>query len=375
MMATAIKIPDGRTALSCRRPDGLLRLERGCAIQRRSGGFSLIEIIGVLAIIAILAAATLPALIQEVDYASAAKEYSNLDALASGLQNGASSARYIPLADPVDWPGFLANYLGWETNAVQTNLFSHNSRAFLIDPGLVIGSANPTSAHFQQTALGASPVTSARFIIASSISLPLPPSGSIDFNLLWNTTDKTLPSGAPWDNWQAAGGKGTDLILKRVDLTTSFVRVILNNADAINNASYIIDNNPVSNLAVGAPPFEAFFLAGTVLSLQGAANSVSQVLQQDVSWVFQNGNWHKTKTGPDPYGALQPAVQAFLLDTPNNAMTTATVLQEMLNYMSKYDQYAKSKFLSTKLRGQLQTISQQLSQDLNQIVTAPPPPP
>jgi hypothetical protein len=92
-----------------------------------------------------------------------------------------------------------------------------------------------------------------------------------------------------------------------------------------------------------------------------------------VSWVFQNGNWHKTKTGPDPYGALQPAVQAFLLDPPNNSTTTATVLQLMSNYMNLYKQWADKGFPSGALETQLQSISQQLSQNINQIVVPPGP--
>src|ERR1700756_4241514 len=83
-------------------------------------GFSLIEMIGVLAVIAILAAVVLPVLLRQLDYAAQTYEGTNLVALASGFQNVATGQRYV--ASTGTWAGYVSTNIGWQLSAVQTNL-------------------------------------------------------------------------------------------------------------------------------------------------------------------------------------------------------------------------------------------------------------
>jgi prepilin-type N-terminal cleavage/methylation domain-containing protein len=340
----------------------------GAAAQRQLHAFSLIEIIAALAVVAILAAATLPVLIRQIDYAAQGIEATNLVTMASGFAQASSAQRYIPGFK--NWDVFTATNIGWQLSAVQKNS-RNNTRVFLIDQNLSIGATTAWTLPFQQDSNGAAPVVSPRFMIVSSLSAPLPPGlttgvpASSDFNALWNTPNDTIPVGTSWafNNWN---GQGADLKIQRVNLATSFSHVVLTSLDP-QPSSYSIDNSATISLNSGTK-FDAYFLKGTVLNLyyssaSGQALQAAQVLEQDSSWFFCNGLW---RNAPCP---ADLSLTGFESTVQNFFNVNLTVYNDMTNYMGLYLQYANGNFLSVSARLSLQNMTGKLNDGISDITT------
>src|SRR5207245_1430464 len=143
-------------------------------------GWTLIELIGVLAVIAILLAVLLPALIRELDKLAADQESAVLKSLSDGLQQSAMRNRYIP--SQADWASAGAAQVGMNVSDVSTNA-RRQPRFFIIDPRLQIGTNNAGLPYAQSNynsgsvvslANFAIPPISPRVMIVSSMSRPFP---------------------------------------------------------------------------------------------------------------------------------------------------------------------------------------------------------
>lgn len=84
------------------------------AITRRHGGFTLIEMIGVLAIISTLAAVLVPNVVKTVDEAVMDAEGKDLTTLASALDTYTSTNKRIPNA--AGWVAALAGVTSMSSN-------------------------------------------------------------------------------------------------------------------------------------------------------------------------------------------------------------------------------------------------------------------
>src|SRR5205823_4318831 len=98
--------------------------------------FSLIELIGVLAVMAILAAVMVPALIRQMDRIAGEQESAALKSFGDALQQSILRKCYIPSA--TDWATNIATELGVEVANATTNA-RRQPRFFLIDPALRTG--------------------------------------------------------------------------------------------------------------------------------------------------------------------------------------------------------------------------------------------
>src|SRR5438477_9026919 len=98
--------------------------------------FSLIELIGVLAVMAILAAVMVPALIRQMDRIAGEQESAALKSFGDALQQSIMRKRYIPGTS--DWATNIASELGVDVANVTSNS-RRQPRFFLIDPALQIG--------------------------------------------------------------------------------------------------------------------------------------------------------------------------------------------------------------------------------------------
>jgi prepilin-type N-terminal cleavage/methylation domain-containing protein len=355
---------------------------------RRRQAFSLIEIIGVLAIVAILAAVVLPVLLRQLDYAAQTAETAALQTLANGLQQGCLRQRHLPGTS--NWASFIATNAGCQTAAVLTN-GRNNLRVFLIDPTLVVGTNTGATLPYQQPALGPTNVpANPRFLLVSSLSAALPgmssgvPS-SADFNALWSNPDDRIPTNSSW-NWGAWKGKGTDLRIQRVNLASSFQRLLLNNNEAT-NAFYSIDNfAPVSLTATQR--VDAYYLTGTRLRLfQTSGTNVaqaSQVLAQDTSWVFSAGYWRNANVAVAPgsgggtniYDGLEHIIELFLSSPCNPQspfMCPLPVYNDMTNYMSRYLLWAGSGYSNTTYKTAMAAAYSTMVTDMDYLIKGGPP--
>lgn len=305
-------------------------------------GFTLIEMIGVLAVLAILAAVLVPALLKETDAAVSNQETATLQSFGNALQDYITRNRIIP----VDWTNAIASDYGLDPADVLRNPRG-NSRVFLIDTQGFGALALP----YWQTPTGtANPLTNAslpRLMIISSLGAILPALNSspstVDFSNLWNSTPNNFPSIIAGVFWP---GNPSDVIIQRINLGPLFNHLVLNNTDPT-NAFYSIDGGVTNCLTLANPQLDAWFLRGTVFNLYvtnynlGACQvEASQVLLQDSSWWFTAGVWRNSSVpaGSSP-GAMQPIVDMFYINSSHNGISPMNIYNDMTNYMASYTNF------------------------------------
>src|SRR3954470_17169118 len=96
-----------------------LTLDPSKSWRRKSGGFSLIEFIGVLTILALIAAAAGPTFIKRIDYAAKTSEKDVLTSLTNALVTGCLANNVIPVA--TNMPTTIAQALNCNASQVLTN--------------------------------------------------------------------------------------------------------------------------------------------------------------------------------------------------------------------------------------------------------------
>jgi type II secretory pathway pseudopilin PulG len=260
----------------------------------RPKAYSIIEFIGVLAVLAILAAALLPVFIKHVDIAAVNTETGTLNSISNAIVLQVLRNDQIP--SEATWSNAAANWLPLPLNNIAYNSRNY-ARAFVIDTSGWFNTNLPTSGYYNQTNGGTSVPTSPlmRMMVVSSLSANLPSGltsrpGSAIFNDLWNTGPGNLPANPIWNGWS---GRGDDLLVQRINLQPLFDQLILVNRDQNStNATFAINNSSTLTVTNGSPR-DAWYIGGSVVGL--SSNSLvlqtSYVLNRNISYVFENGTW------------------------------------------------------------------------------------
>lgn len=310
-------------------------------------GMTFIEILGVLAIVAILAAVLLPALVREVDKAVSDQETATLASLGKAVQQFAVTYRSVSNAP--NWSIMAAAAVGMSTSDLTSNP-RNQSRFFVID-----GAGWLTNTPFVQTVGGTSNPFNPRAMLLTSLGQPLPngiangtlPNAS-DFDNIWNATEGTVPPATVFTGWN---GSGQDLKIQRINLSPLFVHLILSTYGSTTNGYYSVDGGPTNAVTSGG--LDAYFLQNSVLNLyyQGANSSTNldsqQILIRDQSFVFYQNQWRANITGSaqNQVGVFDftAVVNAFLAAPPNTvagASTQQQVVQSFIDYMNAYNSWA-----------------------------------
>src|SRR5689334_3602689 len=100
-------------------------------IKIRATGFTLIEMIGALAVIAILASLMVPVVIRQIDRAAWNQEVINLGAVSNAVVLQALRNKTVSSGNT--WYTDSAAWLNMSPNAIATNARGF-SRAFVVDP-------------------------------------------------------------------------------------------------------------------------------------------------------------------------------------------------------------------------------------------------
>jgi type II secretory pathway pseudopilin PulG len=278
----------------------------------------MIELIGVLAVIALLIGILLPPIVRRVDRSTWTRETTDLNSLADSLTQSILRTRTVPSA--TNLAGAIAAQMTLPVSTVATNS-RRNARALLVDPALSInGAALP----YSQTNNGASSVVSARVIILSSLSRGLPIATGVpstnDFTNIWNAAENTVPGGTAFAGW---GGTGEDLRIRKINLEPLFYQMILvdHRSDTNNPPSYSVDGSSVTPVPAGPLGLNKFYFDGTVIGLHYSdANGVTQLqsrhlLKRNISFLFESGTWRGQVQGD------QQAFSAGGADFFNHAIT------------------------------------------------------
>ncbi len=329
---------------------------------RSAPAFTLIEMVGVLAVIMILATLIFSVTVRQLDQLEARKEDAALARLAEGLIRSIQRTRSIPAAS--NWVAAVAAELGEAPTQVEVNP-RNRARILWVDPRLEIG-ANGRGVPYRQGAVGSVVTDTSGFVIPpkhprlmllSSLGPAFPASvvsaGAVaaNFDALWDAPPETRPRTGPWADWS---GYGRDLRVQRLHLGPLFVRLILQQLNSSEPGRYVIDGLATNLL----PPngVNAFFIKGTALDLltHTGARETRQILLRDTSFMYTYGAWRGTV--PDPplvaTNNLRALLEPSLTDladlfsrSPRNrkAKASATpdaVLDAMENFMAAYQTWA-----------------------------------
>ncbi len=237
--------------------------------MRRPTGFSLLEMIGVMAVMAILAGALAPSVFRMLEESYQSAEATSLETLSEALEDYIKTQKSIPSS--ADWVAAVADYAALPPNRVELNE-KNFARRIYFDPMFFTNSNSSFSGFSQTSGLSARPY-SPRIIIASSLD------GAVTANL--NTHDRFS---AVWDQ------VGTPLItesktvfVERINLVSLFKRVLLSN-EATSQTSFELEGGSESAVAAASGGVdgqrEIYVISDTRLELNAAPYPGGTTLRQ-----------------------------------------------------------------------------------------------
>lgn len=275
---------------------------RSLAVAHRAA-FSLIEMIGVLAIIAIAAAILTPNLARRISRANGEKEDQTLAVLGDGLMRYARTYQGIPGQN--SWVTNIALTTGLALNEVaRVNPGdSASTRVYLIHPSFVPTNSSGADPLWSQAWGGAASVANAKILIVSShkSSLTLPVSSGrassvAAFDAIWNwsfdPSTKAPPSG--WaGSWT---GNGEYLHVQRINLAPLFQRVTFSNSHYPSVYPSAQFGNASSTNLSSAAAIDAFYLQGTYLRLYkdagaGGTLDLSHSIEAAMNFLYESNRW------------------------------------------------------------------------------------
>lgn len=327
-------------------------------------------VIGILAVLAILAGVLLPNQIRMYAEADRAREAETLQQLKEGLREYILSTRSLPA--PTTVFSNVASTLGWELGMTLTN-HRGNPRLFMVDPNLKIGGKTANTLPFVQGITGFTNISNLRMMFLSSVSEPLPSVLSNPgaraaeiFSMVWNAASGRAPVG--WTN----GGNWEDIRVSRLSLDPWITRIrLIDYAYASTYGRISVDNTNVTK-QLPSCDFSALYFVRTQLGLHSHKSPYTlQVLQvlQDVplatngppylltpTFVYEDGVWRgqfykytdaQKHDGED----LQWACDIFMSGPANvyqvGSVTQQSLIMRMWEYMSNYVRWTELGFSST----------------------------
>lgn len=265
---------------------------------RGRGGFTLIELIGVLAIIAILAAMIVPSVIDQMYRAAGGAEEENLATIAEGIRLSAQNTNPKKIPGTVVTACGGGNFQEWVCAAsaqvnigpAQINTNPQNlQRYYVWDNGGV--PAIPAGGYVQTSAGTAGPITQ-RIMLLASVGSPIAgvASGAMataNFNTIWNWDGQSQSAAVAAIVGIPAARLPGDFRVERIHLAPLFHPITINPADTNDAAAYSIDGGATQWAAIGA---NVFFIHGTNMALldwTGAATLSTRTATKAASFTFR----------------------------------------------------------------------------------------
>ncbi len=285
-------------------------------------GFTLIEFVGVIAIIAILTGYGIVSVQRRLIENRREAEGVSLQGIVTGLSNTVRLNFTVPSS--ATWVSAVASQLNRSQSEIRINSMG-NTRVMMVNPRFKVGSPGLPFSRlpYTQTIAGSREPRDLDFILLSSLDGPLPSLSGVDFEDVWDSTDDALPHDWP-ESWK---GKPEDLLRQRVTLTGLFYRLILNNLDATNNATWGMGTGVTNNILPNSRK-ELWVVDGTAVDLHSQSGGLfaRDILHADASYVYMAGRWVQavvpaTLAINDPAVSLIETTDTFL-NTDNNTTET-----------------------------------------------------
>jgi hypothetical protein len=292
--------------------------------RRSAAGLSLVELVGALAIIAVMVAVTAPMVVTKVREQWRQSEAATMAEIGKAYQRVVALAKSVPSTNAAEWVPLVASEMGIPADGVWTNR-AGAMRLLIYDPAMGINGLAPNQFPYQQGAIGTTNLVNARLVLVSGLQ-PAYPNVALHtadgFSNLWNRAAHQLPAGWP-ASWSS---DPDDLVVERVDLTGLFHKVVLNNVDWLQTGLYAVLASSLSGSGYAAGVATSSSVAtrlihGTPLRLyygNGNVQAVEMVIT-DTSYSHEAGRWNRSPltgvTGPSTCGPLGFWVEAFMRNT------------------------------------------------------------
>lgn len=182
-------------------------------------GFTLMEIIGVMAIVSIMAAVIAPRIFDTITSAYGDAEAVNVQQLSENLKQYIIDNKRIPSQTTNDWVTALASYSSLARDNIEFNARGFR-RAIYIDPRFFTGTDTVFTAYTQAGGLTQPPVFP-RIMVVSDLAgnAPNPPTTNAAFSAIWDQTG-------------GAGVVESDKVkIHRLHLASVFHRIVLVNSN------------------------------------------------------------------------------------------------------------------------------------------------
>lgn len=239
-------------------------MPRATVSANNETGFSLLEVIGVMAIIVILSSLLLPTVIHRLDAGAQNAEVENLAAIAQAITISLRENR----AWPADLVSLTPEYLTMNTNQITQNKAGF-PRYYVIHPNI--------SGFTNAAGLATTDLDDARFLLISNLKADAAPTitNAAQFDTWWNTDETTTP------NLKIHRGNVADMF-RLLDLRADFA-----------GGSHQIDGVTTNPACATLPTHTRYHLSGTVVGLDEAGTysvpEVHFVQGADIGYRFNCG--------------------------------------------------------------------------------------
>jgi len=321
------------------------RCRRACRIRC----FTAIELIGVLAVIALLATALMPNVIRRIDRAAWEREKADLQTMADSFTASILHNKSIP-----DYSGIssaIAKEMSLSLSAITTTP-RRWTRAFIVDRNLSINNSNVLP--YNQTNTGSlTPPSNARVIIVSTLAGKLPVASTnnlfdTDFKAIWDCPEGAQPATPSISGWP----KGEDVLIKKIDLGPLFYQLVLINHDQPVPPPQFSIEGTITNVPPGGLGWNSYYLDTSLVGLLDTAGAIQvhYLLKRSIGFVFESGAWRGQIEGGqthDDQTAIDFFNHAFIfLQQPtspsgtNNGATPFSAMLAVYTFMFDYTLWA-----------------------------------
>ena len=251
---------------------------------RNNGGFSLLEMIGVMAVMAILAGALAPSIFQMIEEGYQGAEAQSIETVAQAFQDYVQYTKAIPRDRAEDWTAAVADYAGLSPNRVRFNDKRFERRLY-IDPDFFGGGSGGSGVFFSQEQGLSSMPASPRIMLVSSLD------GEVRTRL--NTAARFD------DVWNQVSGariqESKTVFIERVNLAPLFKRVVLSNANT-SQSGFVLEAGSEGSIAAASGGSDGvrtiYVVAGSKLSLRaapypGGATMRQLIVDRDLSLRYE----------------------------------------------------------------------------------------